>query len=418
MKPERMSSLYILGEQSVIGGEDIIFVCSFAEAIDPERLYPAYERFIRARPLFRQKLRKRDESYHWEELSTSELEALLQKERLRIPQLVSREDLDRRCEETAGHLPMRITRIALDKLAFTFDHCLLTGNAACYWIDDWLQFLSQPAGEIPNLLAPPPLKEQRGLTAMILGYLACIAYVCRMLWELNDKKVSQVLNLAGARSLSVPRFASRTHEFTQEESKILLGIIKARKISISEFFIKSLSQELFDSQPESNRISISLPYDIGPFTRDFSRNLPGNFTGSMVIILHRGQDLAKQIGARMLSLRKRLRYWLSPFYASLLHGEQKVLDAFCLDARKSPMKRNVFSRLSCAATTGTILLRACQPPVVRMSGSGRTQTIYFGLVNFQDVISVECTIATDLYRPEEVFPIFDRLCKRLLKDSL
>jgi hypothetical protein len=400
----RVASLAIRAMEPMLRGDDMAFVLKFRDNYDPDRLWASYDSLVRQNPALQVVLRPFGRSFSWVPIDSAELNAALDRQRQRFPQLFSFEELLSPAHALTPPLPVRISQMGGREVCFQMSHALSNGRGALQWIEDWLAAAngeSVPVGQTAGRFdSTAPLTGLALLPFYLLGYSARAG--------LNQARKTVDLTHGKPPIPHDNGYASQTYPFSELETNRILAKARALDLSLHQYMCLAVAEAMLSVQPEKSRVCISVPTDLGRFSPGLPRTVPGNYTGSLIVQLRRGAPLQSQIVRQFGWFRWGLDYWLPRLLGAFSLSEQTFLNRVARAASRPVQRRGRFQNVSCAVSNlGAIKSPTICARVESGSGTTKTQTILFMIGRLNGRLIANVTFARDLYDPEEVFRVAD-----------
>jgi hypothetical protein len=400
----RVASLSIQALEPMLRGNDMAFFMKFRDNYDPDRLWAAYDSLARKNPALQVVLRPFGRSFSWVPIDSAELNAALDRQRQRFPQLFSLEELLSPAHALTPALPIRISQMGSREVCFQMSHALANGRDALQWIEYWLAAANgesvpvcQTAGRFDST-APLP-----GLTLLpfyLLGHFA----------QAGLNQARETVDLTHGKT-PIPHdngYASRTYPFSEPETNRILAKARALDLSVHQYVCLAVAEAMLSAQPEKSRVCIAIPTDLARYSPGLPRTVPGNYTGSLIVQLRRGAPLQSQIARQFGWFRRGVDYWLTRLVGALSHSEQKLLNKLARTSSLPVYRRGPFQNVSCmVSNVGVVKSPAICARIESGCGTTKTQTILFTVGRLNGRLTANVTFPRDLYDPEEVFSVAD-----------
>jgi hypothetical protein len=220
----------------------------------------------------------------------------------------------------------------------------------------------------------------------------------------------------------------RTYIFSPEETAKVIRKSKIMGQTVSEFLCAAIAKIFFKAQPERNRLCISVPVDLRPELRQGTHCYqatpcyqgmscyqgipcsPGNYTGSLIIQLFRHENIDRQTRDAFVWAKRKVPYGLVRLVSLTAPYESKLKERFEKQAARpiparAPLENFTFAFSNLGIINSPILGELIE----RISVHGKTQTVFFGILTFNDRLTIEVCIANDLFQPDEVFRLTDQM---------
>jgi hypothetical protein len=400
----RVASLAIRALEPMLHGDDMAFVLKFRDTYDPDRLWAAYDSLVRQNPALQVVLKPYGRSFSWVPIDSAELNAALDRQRQRFPQLFSFEELLSPAHALTPPLPVRISQMGGREVCFQISHSLSNGRGALQWIEYWLAAAngdSVTVGQIAGRFDSTAPKTGLALLPFyLLGYSA----------RAGLNQAHETVDLTHGKT-PIPHdngYASRTYSFSEPETDRILAKAHALDLSLHQYICLAVAEAMLSAQPEKSRVCIAVPTDLARFSPGLPRTVPGNYTGSLIVQLRRGAPLPSQIARQFRWFRWGLDFWLPRLLGAFSPSEQTLLNKVAHSASLPVQRRGAFQNVSCGVTNvGAVKSPAICARVESGSGTTKTQTILFTVGRLKGCLFANVTFARDLYDPKEVFRVAD-----------
>jgi hypothetical protein len=399
----RVPTLRIRALEPMLRGDDIAFVVKFRDNYDPDRLWASYESLLRQNPALQVVLRPFGKSFSWVPIDSAELNAALDRQRQRFPELFSFAELLSPAHALTPPLPVRISQMGGSEVCFQMSHALSNGRGVLQWVLYWLAAAngeSVPVGQTSGRFdSTAPLTGVALLPFYLLGYLA----------QAGLNQARETVDLTHGKT-PIPHdngYASRRYRFSEPETNRIRAKARALDLSVYQYMCIAVAEAMLSAQPEKSRICIAVPTDLARYSPGFPRTVPGNYTGSLIVQLRRGAPLQSQIARQFGWLRVGVDYWLNRLVGAFSRSEQRFLNNFARGASLPVHRRGPFGNVSCAVTNLGVITVPASWGIESGTGTTKTQTILFTVFTLNGCLTVNVTFARDLYDPEEVFRVAD-----------
>jgi hypothetical protein len=404
MEVGRVGSLFIRAMEPTLHGDDITFAMKFRDDYDPDRLWASYESLLRQNPVLQAVLRPCGRSFSWVPIDSAELNAALDRERQRFPQLFSLEELLSPAYAPAPPLPVRISQMGGREVCFQISHALSNGRAALQWMEYWLA--ASNGGAVPVGQSMGRFRVSAPLTGLALLPFYLVGYVARA----GRHQARETVDFTHGKT-PTPHdngYASRTYSFSESETKRILARGRSLYPSFHQYMCSAVADAMLSAQPEKSRVSISVPTDLARYSPGVPRTAPGNYTGSLIVQLRRGTSLQSQIARQFNWFRWGVDCWIPRMLGTFSLSEQTLSNKFAGTASIPVPQRGLFQNVSCTVSNvGVIDSPAICEQLEYGTGTTKTQTILFTVGRVNSRLAANVTIARDLYDPQEVFPVAD-----------
>jgi hypothetical protein len=419
----RMASLYITGTEAQVRGNAMVYVLSTKLPIDRVRLAASYHALVVANEELRLKWVETPETqgFAWVPFTAQETSERLTRERDAMAAYATPDEIHAEYSPTNERFPFRVA-VADDRtLLVVVNHAWCNGYGGLFWIEHLFRVYGGDTDAIVPSEAAPRASAAVRLARAIAGAFWAIVYLVGFALRAGKDAATQTVDLARSAPTepSSCGYALRTYRFTFDETKRLVARAKERKLSVAANLVADFAQALLEAQPERSRVCMSLPVDLAPYIDGFSRKTPGNFTGSLILQVRRGADVAAQVRRGFRGFARGVPYWVTRILASFSKSERAARERFSTQARSTNASRAPFENFSIAVSCGGVLRGPeLQKYAATFEGSTRTQTIYVGAATLNGRLSFKVSVPKDLFDEREVFAVTDRAHAMLLGAEL
>ncbi len=388
----------------------MFFTLTFAEPFDPERLLDAFERLVWSRESLRVRFVEVERGYQWIPFSDADVRRCLTYQRRQFEQLVERETLFREYLPTNMALPLRVARLDEQRLVLVVNHVFGNGLTTLYWLEEWLRLYS---GEAQPPQSPKPARRKGFLRSVVesisgLVWLGC--YLVQFVSRAGRRAGHETVDLTrGIRPAPHQKgYAVKTYVMSEQETEAAVNRSRSLGLSVTEALCAAMAEALLQFQPDKSRVCISVPTDLGAFIPEFSREQPGNYTGSLILQIFRERETKAQVRSGFQWVRRRVNYWLPRVLGAFAGSEKKLRASF---AKKAPLPipdRAPFENFSCAVSgVGVIRERLIRKYLHSISAHTRTQTIFLCAMTLNGRMTLEVSVPRDLFDADEAFRVTD-----------
>ena len=400
----RVATLRMRALEPMLRGNEIAFVVKLGDNYDPDRLWASYESLVRQNPALQVVLKPFGKSFAWVPIDSAELNAALDRQRQRFPQLFSFEELLSPAHALTPPLPVRISQMGDREVCFQMSHALSNGRGGVKW---FIYCLAAANGE------SVPVGQTAGRfhsTAPLIGQALLPFYVLGVFARAGLNHVRETVDLTHGKT-PIPHdngYASRTYRFSEPDTNRILAKARALDLSLTQYMCLAVAEAMLSAQPEKSRVGIAVPTDLARYSPGFPRSVPGNYTGTLIVQLRRGAPLQSQIARQFGWLRVGVDYWLNRLVGAVSRSEQRFLNNFARAASLPVDRRGPFSvSCSCMVTNLGVITLPASWRVESGTGTTKTQTILFTVFTLNGCLTTNVTFPRDLYQPEEVFHVTD-----------
>jgi hypothetical protein len=399
-----VASLCIRAVEPMLRGDDMAFALKFRDNYDPDRLWASYDSLVRQNPALQVALRPFGKSFSWVPIDSAELNAALDRQRQRFPQLFSFEELLSPAHALTPALPVRISQMGGREVCFQMSHALSTGRGALQWIEYWLAAAngeSVPVGQTAGRFdSAAPLTGLAKLPFYLLSYVA----------QAGLNQARETVDLTHGKT-PIPHdngYASRTYPFSEPETNRIVAKAHALDLSLYQYMCLAVAEAMLSAQPEKSRVCIAVPSDLARYSPGLPRTVPGNYTGSLIVQFRRGAPLQSQIARQFGWFRLGVDYWLLRLVGAFSLSGQTLSNKVSRTASVPVHRRGPFQNVSCIVTdVGVVTSPAFCALIESGYGTTKTQSIVFTVGRVNGRLTVNVTFARDLYDPDEVFRVAD-----------
>jgi hypothetical protein len=417
----RVASLFIHGSEASIAGKDMYLRVELARPVDQAAARAAYERMVQEHDPLRSDFVKDDEaaSYRWRRLDDEELSARLEVELERMESPSEDVELSSVYVPTNEGLPFRVLIPGPQRLVFCISHVVANGRAVLAWTARWFDYYSREIGAEHRAETLPPVRKRPlvwRIGAGLRGIWAVLAYLVGFFARAGGKRAAAAtvdLSSGATPRLGVCDFQVTSRTFDQDETARITSAARGANMSLGEFICGHAADAFFAAQPTRDRVCMSMPVDL-------RHEVPvdvlaaGNYTGSLIMQVHRSRDLPRQIRASFRWFRRRVPLWLTRLVGVLSRDEGKLFAHFEAQAKKTIPERAPLENFTFAfSNVGVVREKIIAEYALSLSGHTRTQTVFLAALTVNGRLSMEASYPRTLYDPAVVEPVLARLFEAL-----
>ncbi len=419
MDISKVGTLYITGTEKYIAGNDMVFTIVLKEAFRQKKLFESYRELIVNNPLMHSSLiwQKNKKRFTWKCIAPEKLDELLMHEKKRLEQMHPLQKIYSEYYPTNQLLPFRLTPVNERTIVFSLNHAYSNGTGGLAWIEKWLRCYGKSVGinfskNFPRHhdQAKPPIQRINPISQMKALFWT-VLYLIQFLWRDKMHSTTKTVDLTHGKSPRKNRtgFSVRTYNFSPQETR---NIMKKRKIcgqTLSEFLLTGLAEFFFKENVEGNRLCISVPFDMRHCIPHITAYSLGNYTGSLIVQLFKGEYIPHQVNAAFGRIKQKVPYGLARMFALLMHNEFTLKKHFEKKTTLPIQKRAPFENFTLAfSNMGIIRSPILRTMVDHFSGHAKTQTIFLGMIILHRSLTLEVCISNDLFNSDEVFGLLDK----------
>lgn len=399
----RVASLFIKGLESFVAHNEMVFTLTFEEPYDAERLLAAFIMLVRSRPALQLRFVQTDRgSFQWTGFDGEELERHLLQQSAAFHELRTLAEIYEDHIPTGQGLPLRIRRADNLRVLLLANHVFTNGFGVFHWIEEWLRIYG--GDDHPVEKRPARLRGRgNGIAGLLFVAAYVLSFVRRAGWHASRDTVDLsrgAIPVPGGRG-----YAIQTHLLTNDETQQVLARGRNHGLSVAELMCSAVTHALFSAQPEKSRVCLSVPADLGAYVPKFSPELPGNYTGSLIIQVRSSGESEPQIKAGFGWLRRRVHYWL-PVLLGTFTSEPGLYRSFARQAALPIPERAPFENFSAAiSSVGVVRGTQAQRYLAAISAHTRMQTVFLCAMTLKGRMSIEVSAPCDLFAPEDVFRV-------------
>jgi hypothetical protein len=405
----RVASLYIRGRESLLRGNELAFTLTFRRPFDPPSLLASFETFVRKSDPLRVWLAPNGDNFEWRSLDAAIVEASLAEQRELFGRTFTLEQIVSLPLQKAESLPVRIFRLDECRLVFQMNHCLANGLRTLYWIEQWFSQIGEEELDL-RLRVQDAERPSLSRVSIVAGWFWALAFAANFAIRSGWNSGRDTVDLTGGKT-PVPHlagYAIRTYLFTTEETQAILERSRLHDLSLTQLVCVAMASALFAAQPDKRRVCISVPTSVEALTPGISERTPGNFTGNLIVQLHRDAPLEEEIRRGFAWLRRRTDFWLSRIIAAFARKERSLVKSFERSAMRPISKRAPFQNFSCVVSSlGAVRFPHIEETIETLSAFTKTQSFSICVATLNDRMSLEAVVARDLFDPDEAFRVID-----------
>ena len=415
----KVGSLYITGTEKYIAGNDMVFTAVFKKPFHQKKLYESYRELILNNPPMHSVLvwQKNKKRFTWKRIAPEKLENLLIHEKKRLEHMDTAQRIYSEYYPTNQRLPFRLTPINKRTIVFSVNHAYTNGPGGLAWIEKWLCCYGKSVGinvgknsHCGNDQANQPTKGIDHLSH-IKALLWTILYVIQFLWQDKMHSNAKTVDLTHGKipCKNKTGFSVRTCSFSTQETRHIMEKRKIQGQTLSEFLLTDLAEFFFKHTLKGNRLCISVPFDMRSCVPHITAYSLGNYTGSLIVQLFKGENILHQVRAAFSRINQKVPYGLTRMSGLIMHNELTLKKHFEKQTTLPIQKRAPFENFTLAFSNMGIL----RSPVLRtmfdrFSGHAKTQTIFLGAIILHERLTLEVCVSNDLFQPDEVFGLLNK----------
>lgn len=388
----------------------MFFTLTFAEPFDQERLLDSFERLVWSRESLRVRFVEVGSGYQWIPFSDADVRRCLTYQRRQFEQPVARETLFREYLPTNMALPLRVARLDEQRLVLVVNHVFGNGLTTLYWLEEWLRLYSGETQPSESSEDASPKGFLSSVIEAISGLMWLSCYLIQFVSRAGRRAGQETVDLSrGIRPAPHQKgYAVKTYSMSEQETEAAIKRSRSLGLSVTEAICAAMAEALLESQPDKSRVCISVPTDLGAFIPKFSRERPGNYTGSLILQIFRERETKAQVRSGFQWVRRRVNYWLPRLLGTFAGSERKLRASFAQKAALPIPDRAPFENFSCAVSgVGVIRERLIRKYLHSISAHTRTQTIFVCAMTINGRMTLEVSVPRDLFDAEEAFRVTD-----------
>lgn len=413
----KIASLYIHGSEQAVRGNEMFLTAVLRRRCSIEGVQRAYRRFVEENPAIASKLVEDPARgrFEWQPFTREERDSRLWLEHHELAFEHDAADVYDAYYPTNDRLPFRIVRVGPETLVFCVNHAFSNGKGLIAWVSRWFSTYAEEIGEPLPTHGPVAIGAAPGAVrsffAAVVGVFWTLAYLIGFVARAGKKPAENTVDLGKpGEPLCCEGFVVERWVLPAAEVN---ATAKARGLTVGQHLGAALAQSFFDEQPARDRVCFSMPLDLRGELPHVPLEAIGNYTGSLVVQVHRGGDAASQIRRAYRWLVRRVPYWLTWLVGGTT--ESKLFQRFSAQAERPNTARAPLENFTFALSNlGRIDDPILEHFVARLSGHTRTQTIFVAAMTLGDELVLEASFARDLYPADAVVRVLDGLSARVL----
>jgi len=411
----KLASSYFFGTEEFNSSNCMIATVTFKRKIDPERLYPSYRALVMEQPLLQAKLEEcpQKNTFKWNRFPIGELEAFLDFEKEQLAKYVTEEEVLERYDSTNSRLVFHIFPMNENTMIFSMHHGVTNGRGLIFWISKWLEYYLRETDdkpeEVPDFsgLGKKILRIGRRISAFLWLPVFIIGFVLRA----YKKDKNETLDLSYGRKPKKGRgYVKKSYSYSVQETREILRQSKCNKMTVGEYLCYRITDGLLEHDSRNQRVFVSMPMDIQPFHPYSPQTMHGNYVATLPAQFFREGDLKKQVKSTFKWFRRGVPYGLLRFAALSSNSFQKYKKQCLETSQKTITERAPMMNISITLSNLGII---ADPIIERWVESAyisvRAQSLFLSSVTISGCLMMELCVSKNLYDPEEVFSLFDRI---------
>ncbi len=411
----KLASLYFFGTEEFNSSNCMIATVSFKKTIDPERLYPSYRSLVMENPLLQAKVVEQPEknTFKWNRFPKEELKALLDYEEEQLSKYYTEDEVLERYDSTNSRLVFHLFPVNENTMVFSMHHAVTNGRGLIFWIKKWLEYYSC---EIDT--APGETDVSSGLRERILrtgrrisAYLWLPVFLTGFALNANKKDKNETLDLSYDRKPKRGRgYVKKSYSFSAEKTREILRQSRRYDMTFGEYLCYRMTDGLLEHDSGKQRVLVSMPMDIQPLHSYSPQSMHGNYVASLPAQFFREGDLRKQVKGAFKWFKRGVPYGLLRLAAVLSNSLEKYKRLCLKSCKKTMSERGPLMNTSITLSNlGIISYPIMEKWVESFYISVRAQSLFLSSATISGRLMMELCVSKNLYDPEEVISLFDRI---------
>ncbi|GLB32067.1 hypothetical protein LAD12857_39900 [Lacrimispora amygdalina] len=411
----KLASLYFFGTEEFNSSNCMIATVSFKKKIDPERLYPSYRALVMENPLLQAKMVEQPEknTFKWNRFPKEELKALLDYEEEQLSKYYTEEEVLERYDSTNSRLVFHLFPVNENTMVFSMHHAVTNGRGLIFWIKKWLEYYSCEIDTVPGETdASSGLRERILRTGRrISAYLWLPVFLTGFAFHANKKDKNETLDLSYDRKPKKGRgYVKKSYSFSAEKTREILRQSRRYDMTFGEYLCYRMTDGLLEHDSGKQRVLVSMPMDIQPLHSYSPQTMHGNYVASLPAQFFREGDLRKQVKEAFKWFKRGVPYGLLRLAAVCSSSLEKYKSLCLKSCKKTMSERGPLMNTSITLSNlGIISYPIMEKWVESFYISVRAQSLFLSSATISGRLMMELCVSKNLYDPEEVISLFDRI---------
>lgn len=415
MKLVQLAGLYFLGTEAFTSSNSMRATVVLKEKINNKKLVHSYKKLVSENRLLRTKIIEFPEKnkFEWGEFSPKELEQLLKFEEWKLSKKYDKDTLLKEYYPTNTRLPFNISVVDEYTVVICMNHIIANGKCLVFWIQKLLQYYE--GNQLKSI------EEQTANMDFWHGILRMMKKLIAFLWlpffltdficKAGKNAGKDVVDLSyGKTPEKSNNYATKAYSFDREDTKKLLLLCKAKKMTLTEYICERVVNGLFQYVPDKKRVAISMPMDIGLISPYSPESAYGNLIASLPAQFFRGREIDKQVKSIFRWFKKGIPYSLACLAATVSISYEKVKTQWLEQSKKPIPERSPLGDFSLTySNLGIISYPVMERLVDSIYFSFKTQSVLLVTSTISGKLCMKISLSKDLYNTEEVFKLFDQI---------
>lgn len=409
----KLASIYFFGTEDFNSSNCIIVTVTFKKKIDQERVYPSYRALVMENRLLQAKMVEQPEknTFQWNRFTKEELKTLLDFEEEQLSKYFTEEEVLERYDSTNSRLVFHLLPVNENTIVFSMHHGVTNGRGLIFWIKKWLEYYSREINTVPEETdISSGLRERIFRTGRrISAYLWLPVFLTG--FAINAYGKNETLDLSYDKKPKKDRgYVKKSYSFSAEKTREILRQCRRHDMTFGEYLCYRMTDGLLEHDCGKQRVLVSMPMDIQPLHPYSPQTMHGNYVASLPAQFFREGDLRKQVKEAFKWFKRGVPYGLLRFAAVFTHSYEKFKRS-CLDSCKKTMsqKAPIMNASITFSNLGIISYPIMERWVESLYMSVRAQSLFLSSATISGRLMMELCVSKNLYDPEEVFSLFDRI---------
>ncbi len=410
----KLASLYFFGTEDFNSSNCMIATVTFKRKINPVRLYPSYRMLIMENPLLQAKMveQPKKDTFTWERFSKEELEAFLDFEEMQLSRYFTEEEVLEQYNPTNSRLVFHIFPINENTMIFSLNHAVASGRGLIFWIKKWLLYYSGENDTMPEGIVNTSgfrnwiSRMMKRITAFLWLPLFMISFALKAYGRAENETVDLSY---GKKPEKGGGYIKKSYCFSTYETGGILRQSRHNKMTVGEYLCYQITHGLLEYDSKKQRVFVSMPMDTQSLRPYFPQTMHGNYIASLPVQFFREGDLKKQVKSMFKWFKRGIPYSLSTVFALFSNSYLKCKKQ-CLELCKKTMPEKAPMNFSITLSNLGIL----SDPIIKKwvesaYFSVRDQSLFISAATISGQLMMEICVSKNLYDPNEVFSLFDRI---------
>ena len=415
MKLVQLAGSYFLGTEEFTSSNSMRATMVLKEKINGEKLVGSYRELILENRLLQTKIIEYPEKnkFEWGRFSPEELEQLLSFEEEKLSKKYDKDTLLKEYYPTNTRLPFNLSVVDEYTVVISMNHIVANGRCLVFWIQKWLQYYAgdKQKGRDEQTIHTNFLHRILRMMKRVNAFLWLPIFLTDFILKAGKNPGQDTVDLSyGKTPAKSNNYATKSYGFDRDETKKILLLCKAKKMTLTEYTCEIVVKGLFQHVPDKKRVVVSMPMDIHPLSPYSPEHTYGNLIASLPTQFFQGKEIDKQVKSMFRWFKRGLPYSLSCLGAAVSRSYEKVKIQWLEQSKKTMPERSPLGDFSLTySNLGVISYPVMERLVDSIYFSFKSQSILLVSSTLSGKLYMKVSVSKDLYHAEEVFKLFDQI---------